>query len=91
MPCLLTGAYFCEAFDALLSRLPFLSSLHMGNNQLSSSQIEGIAASFARYKMASLDNLTLGSNEAGDRGELPLPPTPIIVQRSPTTTMVPQE
>ena len=64
----LSGAYFCEAFDALLSRLPMLQSLHLGNNQLDSSQIEGLAASFARYKMAALDNLTVGSNDAGDRG-----------------------
>jgi hypothetical protein len=64
----LSGGYFVEAMDALLARLPAIEALHLGNNQLDAAQVEGLAASFARHKPAHLDNLTIGSNDAGDRG-----------------------
>lgn len=64
----LSGAYFNEAMDTLLSRLPSLQNLHLGNNQLDAKQAEGLAASFTRHKMMRLENLTLGSNDIGDAG-----------------------
>jgi len=72
LPSLLTltlaGSYFNEAMDLLLSRLPNLEALHLGNNQLDGKQAEGLAASFLRHKVAKLENLTLGSNDIGDAG-----------------------
>ena len=64
----LAGAFFNEAADALLSRLPNLTSLHLGNNQLSGAQVEGLASTFSRYKLNKIENLTVGSNDIGDEG-----------------------
>jgi Ran GTPase-activating protein (RanGAP) involved in mRNA processing and transport len=62
------GSYFNEAMDSLLSRMPHLHALHLGNNQLDARQAEGLAATFLRHKMNCLENLTLGSNDIGDTG-----------------------
>lgn len=53
---------------ALLSRLPLLEALHLGNNQASEAQIVGLAATFLRLKLPRLNNLTVGSNDCGDGG-----------------------
>jgi len=54
--------------DLLLSRMPNLTALHLGNNQLDHKQAEGLAASFTRHRLCRLENLTLGSNDIGDTG-----------------------
>ena len=64
----LSGAYFNEAMDTLLSRLPNLAALHLGNNQLDPRQAEGLAASLTRHHIDKLENLTMGSNDIGDAG-----------------------
>ena len=64
----LSAAFFSEAMDNLLSRLPNLESLHLGNNQLDSIQAIALAASISRHKVNKLCNLTLGSNDIGDAG-----------------------
>jgi hypothetical protein len=64
----LSAAYFNEAMDSLLQRLPNLESLHLGNNQLDSAQAIALAASITRHKVTRLCNLTLGSNDIGDSG-----------------------
>ena len=64
----LSAAYFNEAMDSLLMRLPNLESLHLGNNQLDSAQAVALAASITRHKVSKLCNLTLGSNDIGDVG-----------------------
>jgi hypothetical protein len=64
----LSAAFFSEAMDNLLSRLPNLESLHLGNNQIDSVQAVALAASLTRHKVDKLCNLTLGSNDIGDAG-----------------------
>lgn len=66
--CVCAGSYFNEAMDALLARMPNLTALHLGNNQLDARQAEGLATSFVRHRLNSIENLTLGSNDIGDAG-----------------------
>lgn len=64
----LSGTFFNDAMDTLLSRFPSLQALHIGNNQLDAKQAEGLAASIARHRLDKLENLTMGSNDIGDVG-----------------------
>ena len=64
----LSAGAFNDALDALLSRLPALKALHLGNNQLDANQATALAASLRRFKIDRLTSLTLGSNDIGDAG-----------------------
>lgn len=64
----LSSSYFSDSMDMLLSRLPSLTALHLGNNQLDSGQAVALAASLTRHRINKLENLTLGSNDIGDAG-----------------------
>ncbi len=78
----LSGSYFNVAMDSLLSKLPNIKKLHLGNNQLDSSQASGLAASFERHSIVKLENLTLGSNDIGDVGlAAVLPRLPVTMKQ----------
>jgi hypothetical protein len=64
----LSNGAFNEAMHALLSKLPNLTALHLGNNQIDTKQGEGLARSIAQLGMHRLETLTLGSNDIGDEG-----------------------
>ena len=64
----LSSSFFNDAMDLLLSRLPALQALHLGNNQLDPKQTAELAASFVKHKVNRLRSLTLGSNDIGDAG-----------------------
>lgn len=63
----LSSGYFNDAMDTLLSRVPNLETLHLGNNQLDGTQAMSLANSIVRHKIDKLETLTLGSNNIGDR------------------------
>ena len=75
----LSATHFNEAMDNLLSKVPNLRTLHLGNNQLDSNQAISLGNSIAKHKLTWLENLTLGSNDIGDTGVTAilkaLPPT----------------
>jgi hypothetical protein len=64
----LSANFFNEAMDGLLSKLPNLRALHLGNNQLDTAQSIALAASLTSNKICHLESITLGSNEIGDAG-----------------------
>lgn len=68
----LSSTFFNDAMGAVLSKLPSLRALHLGNNQLDAAQAVGLAASLLKRGVGgpggTLKSLTLGSNDVGDAG-----------------------
>lgn len=63
-----SSRYFHVVMYALLSHLPSLQTLHLGNNSIEAGQAVELARTFEEAKVSHLENLTIGSNEIGDSG-----------------------